>query len=516
MQEPPTTGRRTEDRGSRWRLYFGVAVMLAALCLAVALIAVAWLALDRPGAAELALGVPEPTAAPADLQPGELSLPDTPEPMTPQAGGRSIGDPYVPELGNTGYDVQHYTLRLALDPARNYVEGTTVIEAVSQLHGLSELSLDLAGLEVTNVTVDGKTAAYAIEDRKLVIELPELLPVEAAFEMAVVYRGQPAVEQSPHLLFVDHLGLHYPDGESLFTIAEPDGARYWFPNNDHPRDKATFRFEVVVPAGLTAVANGRLLETRAAALPDNRSGELFIWEHNFPMATYLALVAVGDYERLPGGSVDHVLLRHYTFPELRPEVERAAAEIPEALRWMSDMFAPYPFEAFGFVTARVPGASMETQTMVLLSDGMVGPRTAVHELAHMWFGNWVSLDSWGEMWRNEGFATYVSLMWFNRDDREALELEIEGIRSAVEGHNQDYPLNNPPSGKLFEFNVYYKGALAVHALREEMGDEAFLTGLRTYMARYGGRTASDAQFKDVMEEAAGRSLEAYFQQWFPG
>lgn len=512
-------------RQSNWRLLLtlGVIVLAALTCLSIAAVALVASGPANSKAAERRDGSPAPALLGDNplAEPEELTQATPPVatattvPLTPQSGGRSAGDPYIPELGNTGYDVQRYILQLALDPSSSQIEAKATIEAVSTLDGLAELSLDFAGFDVTSVTVDGLIAQFWREDKKLIITLPNLLPNGAPFTMVVVYRGQPLVEPSPYVQFVDHMGLHYPDGESLFTIAEPDGARFWFPANDHPRDKATFRFEIVVPAGLTALANGEMIDMRPGAMPNGQLGTLYVWEHNYPMAPYLALVAAGRYEQLNGQSPDGVPLRTYHFPELKQEVITATNHIGQAIDWMSGLLGPYPFETFGYATARVPGASMETQTLVLLSDAMIGPRTAVHEMAHMWFGDWVSLDSWAEMWRNEGFATYMSLLWLNRDDPEDLELELAGIRSAVEGNDKSYPLNNPPPTYLFEFNVYYGGALVVHDLRQTMGDEAFFSGLRTYFERFGGSTASDAQFQAVMEQAAGFSLEPFFAEWFP-
>lgn len=463
-----------------------------------------------PGTAPL----PE-SGSTADVTPPVITEPQSQAPMVAQSGGQSAGDPYIPDIGNSGYDVQRYTLKLALDPSDDTVQGTTVVEATSDLHGLAMLSLDFAGFEVDSVTVDGITAEFSRQDKKLFVTLPVLLSEGAPFTIVVAYGGQPDFEPSPYVGFATHLGLHYSDDDSLFSLAEPDGARYWFPSNDHPRDKATFRFEYVVPEGLTAVANGQLLAAQPAALPDGQPGTLFIWEHNHPMATYLAVVAVGRFERIDGGLAAGVPLRHYLLPGVEEEFAAIAGDVSESLAWMSERFGPYPFETFGYVTTPISGASMETQTMVLLSTGMIGKRTAVHELAHMWFGDWVSLDSWGEMWRNEGFATYLQLMWETRDDPEDLALQMEAIASVVEGNDKRYPLNNPPPEYLFELNVYYQGAMAVHALRQEVGDDAFFTGLRTYLQRYGGGTASDAQFQAVMEEAAGRSLTPFFDEWFP-
>jgi aminopeptidase N len=451
----------------------------------------------------------------AESEPTSPTVIVQPTLANPQPGDRSAGDPYIPELGNGGYDVQHYKIQLALDPEINFVEGATTIGARSTIDGLSQISLDFVGYQVNLVTIDGITTDFTREGSKLVIDLPHLVPSGDPFSIVVTYQGAPLEESSPYVGFAEHLGLHYPDGDSVFAVAEPDGARYWFPANDHPRDKATYRFEIVVPAGLTAVANGQLLETRTSALPNGDLGELFIWEHNYPMASYLALVAVGDYERIDDRSPGGIPLRHYVFPELEEESRIATSTSAEAIDWMSDLFGSYPFETFGFVTVAMPGASMETQTMVLLSDSMIGPRTAVHELAHMWFGNWVSLDSWAEMWRNEGFATYITMMWVTRDDPEELELQIAGMKSAAEENGRQYALNNPPAQALFDFNVYFEGAAMVHELRQEMGDEAFFEGLRNYFDTYGGGTASDAQFQAIMEEAAGFSLAPFFAQWFP-
>ena len=332
------------------------------------------------------------------------------QPSLIQSGGRSAGDPYIPEIGNSGYDALHYTLRLALDPKTEYVEGTTTIMSRSILTGLGEISLDFVGYQVSSVRVDGLESVYRLDGNKLIIGLPKIVEEGQVFTSTIDYQGISEKTPSEYVGSLSHLGLHFPDGESIFTLGEPDGARYWYPANDHPTDKATFRIEAVVPSGLTAVSNGRLVNTETAALPDGRIGQLFVWEHDEPMAPYLALLAVGEYERIEGQTPAGVTLRHYVSPETQDQFLEATDEIGAALDWMSQLLGPYPFDQFGYVNIPSPGASLETQTMVLLSDSMVRPKTAVHELAHMWFGDWVSLDFWAEMWRNEGFATYFQMM----------------------------------------------------------------------------------------------------------
>lgn len=421
---------------------------------------------------------------------------------------RSIGDPYIPELGNLGYDVAHYTLRFELDPAVRFIRGEATLIAKSEMDGLSQLSLDFIGFTITALTVDGMPASYSREARKLIINLPFAKLAGTEMIINVAYEGEPQPFHSPYIPAAETLGFNYPGDDTLFAFAEPDGARAWFPANDHPRDKATFRLELTVPAGLMGVANGLLVAQEALGAQTR-----FIWEHNYAMAPYLAVIAVGDYVLLQSVADNGTPLRHYLFADSVAAFQEYAGINEAALAWMSELFGPYPFETYGYVTVNLPGLSMETQTLVLLSTHMLGRRTMVHEMAHMWFGNWVSLDSWGDMWRNEGFATYVQLMWENRDDPEGLELEMAGVASAVAGNNNDYPLSAPPPPSLFGFETYFKGAMLAHALRQEVGDAAFFSGLRAYFARYGGGTASQAQFQAVMEESANKSLDAFFAEW---
>jgi aminopeptidase N len=498
-----------EKQPIEWRR--GLISLTILLLLLVIIGAASLVVRERPAPAATALPSPPATIAEPTVTPSPLP------PATPVAGGASIGDPYTPELGNTGYDVQRYALSLALDPAVAFVAGSANIDAIAGLDNLGRLSLDFVGFTIESVTVDGNAAAYEREGDKLFIDLPQPLAQGTPFSLDIAYSGEPVQRPSAYLGFVSHLGLTYPGRDTLFAISQPDGARFWFPANDHPRDKATFRFEYTVPQGLTAVANGRLVVVRQdETMPDGRPADTFVWEHNYPMATYLAVAAVGPYVRLDGVTHDGVHLRDYVFPELQPDFLRATAVTEAAMAWMGDLFGPYPFEAYGHATVYVPNVSMETQTMVLLSNRMMTEGTVIHELAHVWFGNWVSLDSWADLWRNEGFATYITLLWETRDDPEALELHMAALETAVTEQQSPYPLNDLPPRLLFSFDSYLKGAVVAHYLRLEIGDEAFFNGLRAYFERFGGGTASHGEFQAVMEEAAGLSLDTFFAHWFAG
>jgi len=137
----------------------------------------------------------------------------------------------------------------------------------------------------------------------------------------------------------------------------------------------------------------------------------------------------------------------------------------------------------------------------------------VHEMAHMWFGDWVSLDSWSEIWRSEGFATYAHLLWTARDQPDQFEQTMGGIEEFTTAKPSGYPLNYPPREEMFGSDSYFKGAVVAYALREKVGDQAFYSGLRNYFKLYGGGNASQAQFQAVMEESAGIKLDEFFQKW---
>ncbi|NUM47207.1 MAG: M1 family metallopeptidase [Anaerolineales bacterium] len=467
--------------------------------------------------------VPSPTASPTQPEPPTplpsptaTALPPSPTPLPPtetplpQVGGRSIGDPYAPELGNTGYDVQHYALQLALDPAQVFVDGAATIEAIATLHNLVELSLDFSGFDIQTLTVNGLPATYTRDRGKFIIALPEPLAEGQAFTMFVDYAGVPIQTGSQYVPFVHHLGLQFLP-ENIYAVNEPDGAHYWFPCNDHPRDKATYTFEITVPAGFEAISHGTLIEEVAEA-----ERTTYVWDHPFPMASYLATVVVGNYELQETTSPSGVPIRYYYFNDVRDPFVQATSTTGEALDWMSAQFGAYPFESFGFVTTRLIRASLETQTMVILSENMLNEETAIHELAHQWFGDWVSMASWADMWHNEGFAVYISLMWQTRNNPGSLNIFMQNLEAEVQREASADPLGNLAPQRMFGFDSYQRGALMIHTLRQTMGDEAFFAGLRMYFERFGGGAASRADFLGVMEEASGMELDAFFDEWLNG
>jgi aminopeptidase N len=501
-----------------WRLGWSLALVIV-----IALATGCRPALDvvseaNPQVASSSLSPPTPTMPPptptlfAEVTPTPAPQPT---PTIPLFSGRpSLGDPFTPDLGNTGYDVQHYELDLAFYPGASRVEGSAAIAALTTEESLRQISLDFIGHEISSLAVDGAPANFWRDGGKLWVEFPQpLMAAGSPFTITVSYAGTPEQVDSPYIHYTDYLGLVFLPNNTFYTIAEPDGARYWFPANDHPLDKATFRTTYTVPRGIAAIGNGQLVDSRLSAMPDGSDGTTFVWQLDAPMATYLVLAAGGHYTRVNDEAPNGVPLIYYYFPEMEEEYLEAVDITGEALLWLSERLGPYPFDSYGQATYYAMGISMEMQAMTLLSYQMLNETTVVHELAHSWFGNWVSLDSWGDTWRKEGLATYLELLFRTRNNPAQLATLIAEIEEEVAERGHSYPLDMPPQHRIMSFDSYNRGALLMHALHQELGDEAFFAGLRLYIDTHASGNSNQAGFRTAMETASGKSLREFFGRW---
>ncbi|CAN5909034.1 M1 family metallopeptidase [soil metagenome] len=445
------------------------------------------------------------TAMPAVAQPGNQRGHRAGGPFAPGAPG--VGDDYYPLAGNGGYDVANYDLRLRYDPETQVLRGRARITATAT-QGLSSFNLDLRGFDVSSVRVNGKRAKFARDGQELTVRARPKLRAGDRFRVVVVYAGQP-----PQLIDADGFpyGWIFTDDGS-FVANEPDGASSWYPVNDHPTDKATYRFVVTVPDGYTAVANGLLRRTR-----DTRSGTTFVWVASDPMASYLTTASVGRFE-----------LTENRLPDGLPEINAVDVDLvgdpglavfdntPAYLDYLSSVYGPYPFEAIGAIVddADEIGYALETQTRPIYA-GVPGEPTVVHELAHQWIGNHVSPGRWQDIWLNEGFATYAEWLWDEFDGNATAQEVFDDLYSNPADLDV---LWNPPPGdpgadNLFETSVYLRGAMTLHVLRTEVGDDAFFDILREWVAKYGGGTATTPNFIELSERVSGQELDALFQEW---
>ena len=418
-----------------------------------------------------------------------------------QEAADGLGDMLYPQLGNGGYDVQHYEIGLNFDPESQHIAGTTQIDAIAT-RSFDQFNLDFHGLEVASVVVNDSAADFERIGSELIIMLAEPISEGAPFQTRVTYSGVPEAITDPGMPFVPLGWQEWQDGY-FAAVSEPSGSMNWFPSNNHPLDKATYTFRITVPAGLTAAANGTLSETSG-----NEDGTTtFIWQMSQPMASYLALVAVGDFVALRDES-GPVPIRNY-FPKGTAANVISGFDITqEMMAWLIETLGPYPFEEYGALV--LPGFpfALETQTLSVFGSGAPDPIVIVHELVHQWFGNSLSPASWQEIWLNEGFATYFM----------ALFLEQSYGAQGIQMFFSQAPPSMIAPGKvavvdLFNPAVYFRGALTLHALRSEVGDAVFFEILRAYYAENAHSTVTTEDFIAVAESVSGRELDELFQAW---
>jgi len=418
-------------------------------------------------------------------------------------GATGVGDPYFPDAGNGGYEVDHYVLDLTWEPTRQHLDGVTTVSAVATAP-LASFSLDLIGLDVRAVEVDGDPARWERRDHhELVVTPARPLPEEATFTTVVRYEGTPAPIAGPAPLEPGFM----TDGREVYVASEPNGAATFFPSNDHPTDKASYEIRVTIPEALDVASNGLLRETTSG----DGGTETWVFEATDPMATYLVQVVVGNlrFEELTGPA--GLPIRNAYDADLGEGAGAAFRRQAEMIDFFDDLFGPYPFAAYGVVVVdEALGFALETQTLALFGSDALAEPIVAHELAHQWFGDHVSLGSWRDIWLNEGFATYAQWLWAeHRGEGTVDEIALASARTP----GLDVPPGDPGADRLFHTTVYVRGALTLHVLRHELGDDAFFELLRTWVDRYGGASATSADFEALAGEVGRRDLSGLFDAW---
>ena len=438
----------------------------------------------------------EPTASPA-------REPTTTPIRTARPGAEGLDDPLYPGLGNGGYDVSHYTVTLDIDVDANEISGRTQIEA-DATQDLSSFNLDFRGLTVTQVTVGGRPADHSRAEYELTIEPGAPIPVGTTFNATVSYEGHPSTSYAPGTSLL--IGwINY--GAGIIAYGEPWGASHWLPVNEHPSDKALYTFIITVPEPYEAASNGELTSTT-----DHGETVTYVWESVHEMASYLAFLAVAQFDDVASESPGGITVVDSVEASIDESARRSLDSVPLVVDFFSELFGPYPFESTGSVVIDEAIPPLETQPRPVYGIQALevfGDRLIAHELAHQWFGNLLTPASWQDLWLNEGFATYAEWLWLDhKSGGGGFEEFWEMVWRPSYG-----PPANPDPGAPFSGGVYERGAMALHALRGEIGDEAFFKTLREYVSRHTGGNVTTEDFVAVAEEIAGRDLDGLFDSW---
>lgn len=458
--------------------------------------------------ANFGLAVATQTSTLGPVEPDFEPTPTFVAPDNPFPGAEGIGDPYFEDLGNGGYEVQHYDLAINVDMDANEIAGSANIDAVA-LQQLSSLNLELSGMVVEEVLVGGQAALFNRVGDELTIYLPQVAVEGEQLQIQITYYGRPGGGSA-----ADEFSegwIHY--GNGVVVAGEPIGASTWYPVNEHPIDKATYSFAITVPAPLEVAAVGVF-----QGAEENGDEITYRWVMDDPIAPYLVTLGIADFDVVEDMSSSGVPVRNYFAVGVSERVRDDFAREAEMIDYFESVFGPYPYDEFGVVVHDLSlGFALETATMVVFGDSFTDEYVVAHELSHMWYGDSVGLTTWQDIWLNEGFATYASMLWNEHAyGREALDEEIisnYGQFAQFGEFISSQPIGDPGPDDLFGYGVYYRGAIALHALRLDLGDETFFDVLRTYAGRFAHSNATTADFIAVAEEVSGQQLDAFFHAW---
>jgi len=437
----------------------------------------------------------------------------------PQPGQHT--DSVYPSVGSPGVDVRSYGLDLRWEPGSRTLRGTARVTLVPARDG--RFRLDLSGrLHVDRVDVTARatgapvTATASHRGRYLDVTAPQLVG-GSTYDLRVSYHGRPATTPAPTSREdLGGLGWHTARDGQVWAMQEPWGAFTWYPVNDHPSDKATYRVRLDVPRRWVGVSNGRLVSRR---VQHGRTVTRFA--SSDPVASYLMTVAIGPYRRATQTG-PHGLPLTYWVPRDHPEYLAPLRATPSAIAWLESRLGPYPFDRAGVVVTPSDSA-METQTLVTFGarNYRLGARevrqTVVHELAHHWYGDTVTPDDWSDVWMNEGTAMYLEarysaaqgwkswpawLRTFDADD--ALWRQVFG------------PPGDYDPREFAQINVYYCAARMLVRLRDRLGAATFDDLLRRWPQEHRDTVQDRQSYVAWLAATSGQdpvALKAFFDEW---
>jgi aminopeptidase N len=428
----------------------------------------------------------------------------------PVPGSPDGPDSYYPQDGNGGYDATDYDLTVHYDPASHQLTGLDRVSARAT-QSLSSFDLDLHGLTVDSVQVDGQQARFHRTGyQELVITPSRPLWRGQDFVVTVAYHGVPVTVTNP---IMGDNGWQYSQDGGAFVAGEPESAITWYPSNNTPQDKATFHLAITVPSQWGVIANGR--EKGSFAAPGG--GTTHVWDEETPVAPYLTVLDIDKLTFTRTTLPDGTPVTSAFGPGVSAQEKADEARLPEILSFLESKFGPYPVDAAGGIFLSDPiQFSLETLSRPIFGNGAGDIPTIVHENTHQWFGDSVTVDDWKDVCLSECFASYAQWLWAQAKDGQNLDALYHSTVDAATPDFWNGELYGMGPGNEFQDAVYVKGPPMLYALSKYIGATAFDRVLRTWPALHRHGNADMQDFQHLAEQIAHRNLQGFFDAWVYG
>jgi aminopeptidase N len=456
------------------------------------------------------------------------------------------GMPLLPIPRERLFDIQHIALDLQLDFALRKVYGFAEITLVpvSTIH---EITLDAAFLQIQNIQLIQEGAGTALpfscspddRDDNLRIALPRAFSAKETLVVRIEYHSTYHNQSDPNNLWGSYgKGLRFFEPGSteprkrrqVWSMGEPQGNRYWFPSRDAPDDLRSCELRLTVPRPLRVVATGQLVHTR-----ENADGTtLFHWKNEVPHFNYQTAFVAGEYA-LQQQQQQGVALCTYAYPDEQEATQATIIRLPDMLHFFTELTgAKYPYPAYNQVFVQdFPWGGGQHPGMSTISENMVDDAgthadffylwdgVEAQDLAAQWFGGLLTPADWSDQWLSKSFALYLDCLYSEykngQDEMQLWNRKFQLNTCLADWHAGNrrpiVPRNYADPALMCFDNFSLRGALVLHLLRYELGEELWKKVLRKYVSQYAGKVVTTADFQRVVEQVAATPMAWFFDQW---
>lgn len=415
-------------------------------------------------------------------------------------------------------DILHYEFTLRLNDSTDVIYGVAgidlrIVEETCDIwFDFRNIDSSGRGMKIVSVKLDEKSVQWRHVDNRLTVTSDKALPANSVAKIVINYYGIPS---DGLIISKNKFG-----SRTFFSDHWPDRASCYLPVVDHPSDKAKVDFIIIAPLHYKVVANGFLIEESNI----EAGNRLTHWKEEVPLPVKVMAFGASPFAVRLSGFAGDIPVWTWVYPENRLEGFADYQPAVKAVDFFSRLIGPYPFEKLAGVQSKTIFGGLENASCIFYAENSVTGKgraesLIVHETAHQWFGNSVTEKEWSNLWLSEGFATYLTLIYMEKN--YGMDKLTAGMRQARDVILKYDKKNNSPVidttvsdiMSLLNPYSYEKGAWVLHMLRRETGDEIFWRGIRLFYDRFRDSVALSIDFEKIMSEVSGKNLRQFFRQW---